>query len=98
MRLSLCCASDAPMCWVMPPRSPAATLVERMASSRLVLPWSTWPMIVTIGARVTRSASSSSVKSCGLPPPSVRSVPGAVASSSPAASAPASGAPSTLTS
>ncbi len=33
--------SDAPMCWVMPPRSPAATVVLRMASSRLVLPWST---------------------------------------------------------
>ena len=39
------------MCWVMPPRSPAATSVERRASSRLVLPWSTWPMTVTIGAR-----------------------------------------------
>ncbi len=55
--------SDAPMCWVMPPRSPAATVVERMASSRLVLPWSTWPMTVTIGARVTRFASSSSSSS-----------------------------------
>ena len=39
------------MCWVMPPRSPAATSVVRIASSRLVLPWSTWPMTVTIGAR-----------------------------------------------
>ena len=35
----------------MPPRSPAATSVVRIASSRLVLPWSTWPMTVTIGAR-----------------------------------------------
>ena len=44
----------APMCCVMPPRSPAATVVSRIASSRLVLPWSTWPMMVTIGARATR--------------------------------------------
>ena len=57
---SLVVTSDAPMCWVMPPRSPDATVVERMASSRLVLPWSTWPMTVTIGARATRLASSSS--------------------------------------
>ena len=56
---SLVVTSDAPMCWVMPPRSPAATVVERIASSRLVLPWSTWPMTVTIGARGTRSFSSS---------------------------------------
>jgi hypothetical protein len=41
----------APMCWVMPPASPAATLAERMASRRLVLPWSTWPMMVTTGGR-----------------------------------------------
>jgi hypothetical protein len=33
--------SLAPMCWVMPPRSPAATVVERMASRRLVCR-STW--------------------------------------------------------
>ena len=39
--LPSCSTSDAPMCWVMPPRSPAATSVERRASSRLVLPWST---------------------------------------------------------
>ena len=58
--------SLAPMCWVMPPRSPAATVVDRIASRRLVLPWSTWPMTVTIGARVTRSASSTSVKSSSL--------------------------------
>ena len=55
---SLVVTSDAPMCWVMPPRSPDATVVERIASSRLVLPWSTWPMTVTIGARATRSSSS----------------------------------------
>ena len=29
---------------------------RRIASSRLVLPWSTWPMTVTIGARVSSSA------------------------------------------
>ena len=40
------------MCWVMPPASPAATLVSRIASSSEVLPWSTWPMIVTTGGRV----------------------------------------------
>jgi len=37
----------APMCCVIPPASPAATSVERIASSRLVLPWSTWPITVT---------------------------------------------------
>ena len=40
-RPSLVVTSLAPMCWVMPPRSPAATSVVRIASSRLVLPWST---------------------------------------------------------
>ena len=48
------------MCWVMPPASPAATSVWRMASSSEVLPWSTWPMIVTTGGRPTRSSSASS--------------------------------------
>src|SRR3990172_679505 len=56
MRLSLCTTSDAPMCWVMPPRSPAATRLLRIASSRLGLPWSTWPMIVTTGARGPRAS------------------------------------------
>ena len=37
--------------WVMPPASPDATLVLRMRSSRLVLPWSTWPRMVTTGGR-----------------------------------------------
>ena len=40
-RLPSLTTSLAPMCWVMPPRSPAATSVVRIASSRLVLPWST---------------------------------------------------------
>ncbi len=31
----------APMCWVMPPVSPAATFAWRIASSNDVLPWST---------------------------------------------------------
>jgi hypothetical protein len=31
----------APMCWVMPPASPSTTLLDRIASSSLVLPWST---------------------------------------------------------
>src|SRR5579884_3892808 len=39
------------MCWVMPPYSRAATDVFRMASSRLVLPWSTCPITVTTGGR-----------------------------------------------
>ena len=42
------------MCWVMPPASPAATSVSRIASSSEVLPWSTWPMIVTTGGRSTQ--------------------------------------------
>ncbi len=44
------------MCWVMPPASPATTLAWRIASSSDVLPWSTWPMIVTIGGRGNGSA------------------------------------------
>ena len=39
------------MCWVMPPASPATTSASRTASSSEVLPWSTWPMIVTTGGR-----------------------------------------------
>ncbi len=39
------------MCCVMPPDSPRSTCDERMRSSSEVLPWSTWPMIVTTGAR-----------------------------------------------
>ena len=51
------------MCWVMPPASPAATSVSRIASSRLVLPWSTCPMTVMTGARGSRSAGSSTATS-----------------------------------
>ena len=41
----------APMCCVMPPASVATTCALRIASSSVVLPWSTWPMIVTTGGR-----------------------------------------------
>ena len=44
------------MCCVMPPASRSATRVSRMASSSDVLPWSTWPMTVTTGARVPMSS------------------------------------------
>ena len=43
----------------MPPASPGATPVWRMASSNEVLPWSTWPMTVTTGGRGFRSSSES---------------------------------------
>ena len=46
------------MCWVMPPASPEATSVVRRASSREVLPWSTWPMMATTGARGVVASSS----------------------------------------
>ena len=48
------------MCWVIPPASVSTTDVSRIASSSVVLPWSTWPMIVTTGGRATRSSSLSS--------------------------------------
>ena len=53
------------MCWVMPPASRSATRVSRIASSSVVLPWSTWPMTVTTGPRVTMSSGfDSSVSTC----------------------------------
>ena len=48
------------MCCVIPPASVSTTAVSRIASSSVVLPWSTWPMIVTTGGRRTRSDSASS--------------------------------------
>ena len=39
------------MCWVMPPASVATTRASRIASRSVVLPWSTWPMIVMTGGR-----------------------------------------------
>ena len=41
IRLPLWSTSLAPMCCVIPPLSPEATFVSRIASRRLVLPWST---------------------------------------------------------
>ena len=51
------------MCCVIPPASVSTTLALRIASSSVVLPWSTWPMIVTTGGRGTRSSGSSSTTS-----------------------------------
>ena len=48
------------MCWVIPPASPAATSAWRIASSSDVLPWSTWPITVTTGGRMTSFDSSTS--------------------------------------
>ena len=42
----------------MPPASVATTLLSRILSSSDVLPWSTWPMMVTIGGRCTSLVSS----------------------------------------
>ena len=39
--------TKAPMCCVIPPASPAATEESRRVSSRVVLPWSTWPITAT---------------------------------------------------
>ena len=57
------------MCCVMPPASPPATSSLRMASSKLVLPWSTCPITVTTGGRgfklslVSSFATSSTISS-----------------------------------
>ena len=48
------------MCCVIPPASVSTTADWRIASSSVVLPWSTWPMIVTTGGRGARSSSASS--------------------------------------
>ena len=48
------------MCCVIPPASPAITLALRILSNNEVLPWSTCPITVTIGGRVTISSSLSS--------------------------------------
>ena len=39
----------APICWVIPPASPDATLDVLIKSKSEVLPWSTWPITVTTG-------------------------------------------------
>ena len=48
------------MCCVIPPASVSTTDASRIASRSVVLPWSTWPMIVTTGGRGARSSSASS--------------------------------------
>ncbi len=53
----------APMCCVMPPASVSTTCDLRIASSSVVLPWSTWPMIVTTGGRASSASSGSSYDS-----------------------------------
>ena len=54
------------MCWVIPPASPATTLALRIWSSNDVLPWSTWPIMVTMGERNCRSSSLSSSSSSSI--------------------------------
>ena len=49
----------APICCVIPPASPAVTLVSLIASSKDVLPWSTCPIIVTTAGLGFRSDSAS---------------------------------------
>ncbi|RNA03221.1 hypothetical protein BpHYR1_036322 [Brachionus plicatilis] len=44
----------APMCWVIPPNSLSTMWLSRRESSKVVLPWSTWPIMVTTGGLVTR--------------------------------------------
>ena len=44
------------MCWVIPPDSRSTRLDLRMASSSVVFPWSTCPMIVTTGGRWVNSS------------------------------------------
>ena len=68
------CTLYAPMCWVMPPASPSATLALRIASSSDVLPWSTWPMMVTTGARGTRSSGESWVSASAMTSSSLNAV------------------------
>ena len=55
------------MCCVMPPNSPATTSVSRIASSSLVLPWSTWPMTVTTGGRGASKEGSTSSSISSMP-------------------------------
>ena len=63
----------------MPPASLAATFDLRITSSRVVLPWSTWPMMVTTGARNLNSSGLSSTSfstglggACTMPAPRSR--------------------------
>ena len=49
--LDLCWIWYAPMCCVIPPNSPDTTVALLNTSNTDVLPWSTWPITVTIGGR-----------------------------------------------
>ena len=49
------------MAWVIPPASPLATLVFLIVSKRVVLPWSTCPIIVTTGGLSIKSSSLSTI-------------------------------------
>src|SRR5688572_5168692 len=72
------------MCCVMPPASRAVTFVVRIASRRLVLPWSTWPRIVMTGGRGFSLPGSSSIHRSsfsGAISASVSSMTGAASSS-----------------
>ena len=60
MRLSSLTTWYAPIACVIPPASRVATLDDRIASSSDVLPWSTCPMIVTTGGRISTSSRTSS--------------------------------------
>ena len=53
----------APICWVIPPASLAVTFACLIASKSEVLPWSTCPIIVTIGGLLTKFSSTTSVSS-----------------------------------
>ena len=48
------------MCCVIPPASVSTTADSRIASSSVVFPWSTWPMIVTTGGLAWSDSSGSS--------------------------------------
>lgn len=59
------------MCCVMPPASVEAIWLLLRLSSRVVFPWSTWPMMVTTGGRGTSRAGSADleeVREPGHPP------------------------------
>ena len=56
----------APMCCVIPPASVSTTDASRIASSSVVFPWSTCPMIVTTGGRGARSSSASSYSATSI--------------------------------
>jgi len=60
--------TEAPICCVIPPASPAMTWVSRILSRREVLPWSTCPITQTTGGRffIFFSSSSSSFRSSSI--------------------------------